>query len=94
MLNMEGYKHNGSLGIASYCNGNCCICKGGDARTCIADTYSFEEATKEQIIDRLNKEKFTNYTDFMIKFLKERYNYTYVKVNILGKELGGTVLNI
>lgn len=63
MLNMEDFGSHGSLGIASYCDGDCCICKAGDSRNCIANTYSFEVATKEQIIDRLNNGRFADYRE-------------------------------
>ena len=76
MLNLEGFKSNGTLGVASYCNGDCCICKGGDSRCCIADTYSFEEATKEQVVNRLNSGRYADNRDLMIDFLKRRYNFS------------------
>lgn len=61
------------------CNGECCVCYFGS--DCIAghgdDFYA--EATKNQIIKRLDEGKFPNYTDYMKKYLKSVYDYDYDK---------------
>ena len=63
----------------SDCSGECCVCANSDG--CIAghgDDY-FSPAPKERIVDNLNKGKYPNYTDYMIKYLIDKYDYIYNK---------------
>jgi hypothetical protein len=63
----------------SDCSGECCVCScaGG----CLAghDDDDFTPATKEQIIERLDDNKYSRYHDYMKLYLKEMYNYEYEK---------------
>lgn len=63
--------------LGSACLGECCLCACG--RGCIAglgDDY-FSPASKEQIINRLDKGEYPDYTDIMKKYLKECFGYNY-----------------
>ena len=63
--------------LGSVCSGECCLCARG--RGCIAghgDDY-FSPASKEQIIDRLDKGEYPGYTKMMKEHLKTRYGYDY-----------------
>lgn len=63
--------------LGSACSGECCLCACG--RGCIAghgDDY-FSPASKEQIIDRLNKGEYPGYTEVMKKYLRDCYGYYY-----------------
>lgn len=63
--------------LSNGCSGECCLCTCG--RGCIAgrgDDY-FSPARKEQIIDRLNKGEYPDYTDVMKKYLRDCYGYYY-----------------
>lgn len=57
---------------------NCCICSAGGG-CCLAgigdDDYS--PATKEQVIERLDNNKYYLDRDEMIQYLKERFDYDY-----------------
>jgi hypothetical protein len=59
------------------CSGECCICACGDF--CLAghgdDGYSL--ASKEQIIERLDKGQYSSYTKTMINTLENIYGYKY-----------------
>ncbi len=73
----------------SDCRGKCCVCACGDF--CLAgygdDDYRL--ASKQQIIDRLNKGDYKNYTDYMINTLKFTYAFEYTKPgpeNVANKE--------
>ena len=59
------------------CSGECCICVCGDA--CLAghgdDYYSL--ASKEQIIQRLDRGQYPSYTDIMLETLKNIYGHKY-----------------
>ena len=63
--------------LGSACSGKCCLCACGSG--CIAghgDDY-FSPASKEQIINRLEKGEYPDYTDIMKKYLKEGFGYNY-----------------
>ena len=63
--------------LGSACSGECWLCARG--RGCLAghgDDY-FSPASKEQIIDRLEKGEYPNYTKMMKEHLKTRYGYNY-----------------
>lgn len=63
----------------SDCSGECCVCACGDG--CLAghgdDDYSL--ASKEQIIERLDKGRYPSYTKTMINTLENVYGYKYNK---------------
>lgn len=62
----------------SDCSGECCVCSNGGG--CIAghgDDY-FSPATKEQIIRNLDNGIYSNYTEYMIKYLANKYDYVYI----------------
>lgn len=64
--------------LFSECSGNCCVCACGSF--CLAghgdDDYS--PAQKEQVIERLNKNKYPLYRDEMIKYLIDKFGYEYI----------------
>ena len=69
----------------SACSGECCICACGDF--CIAghgDDY-FCLASKEQVIDRLDRGTYISYVDYMIGFLK-KLGYEYDLRNLGSKK--------
>lgn len=55
----------------------CAICACADG--CLVFTYEdcFVLANKRQLIDRLNKGKYSNYRQLMIDTLKKQYNHEY-----------------
>ena len=63
----------------SDCSGECCVCSvaGG----CLAGhgDDDFWPASKEQIIERLDKGRFKDYTEMMKEHLLHRFNYDYDK---------------
>lgn len=61
----------------SDCSGECCICACGDLCLAGHGDDNFCLASKEQIIERLDKGKYKSYTDIMIDVLKHRYDYDY-----------------
>lgn len=65
-----------SFEMFSKCS-NCEICAAG--RFCLAGhgDNDYIPATKEQVIERLNNNKYYNYRENMIKYLKEKYSYDY-----------------
>ena len=60
----------------SDCSGECCVCSNGGF--CIAghgDDY-FSPASKEKVVDNLDKGKYEGYKDYMIKYLEDMgYHY-------------------
>ena len=64
----------------SDCSGECCVCAAGAKdSSCLAghgDDY-FSPATKEQIIDNLDKGRYQSYTKYMIQYLANKYDYDY-----------------
>ena len=55
----------------------CCICgAGGGCLAGIGDDDYFP-ATKEQVIERLDNNKYYLHRDEMIQYLKERFDYDY-----------------
>ena len=61
----------------SDCIGECCVCQNDDG--CLARTGEdcFWGASKEQIINRLNKGEYPEYREYMIRYLKNMFGYTY-----------------
>lgn len=63
----------------SDCSGECCICdcSGG----CLAGhgDDDFIPASKEKIIENLDNNRYERYREYMIKYLKEKYNFDYIK---------------
>lgn len=67
----------------SNCSGECCVCAHNWC--CIAGhgDDDFSPASKERIIENLDKDFYPSYTNYMIKYLADKYNYIY---NIKEKE--------
>ena len=63
--------------LFSDCSGECCLC--GVGKGCLAGhgDDDFYPATKEQIIERLDKGRFPSYRQMMIDHLKRAFNYDY-----------------
>lgn len=63
--------------LFSDCSGECCLC--GVGRGCVAGhgDDDFYPATKEQIIERLDKGQYPSYRQMMIDHLKCAFNYDY-----------------
>lgn len=59
---------------------SCGICGNGDGG-CLASMAEdlFTPATKEQIIERLNNNRYTGDRNIMIATLKEKFNYDYIE---------------
>lgn len=59
-------------------NRTCAICWMADG--CLASRYDdyFIPAKKEQLIERLNNNKYPRYRDLMIETLLDNYNYDYI----------------
>lgn len=57
---------------------DCCICSmGGNGCLAGIGDNDYSPATKEQVIDRLNRNAFEWNRDQMIKYLKEKFDYDY-----------------
>jgi hypothetical protein len=69
------------------CESKCPICAVADMY-CLAgngdDDYS--PATKEQVIKRLDEDKFNSKRDMMIKYLKDKFNYDYDSPRVESKK--------
>lgn len=65
--------------LFSDCSGECCLC--GVGRYCVAGHGDDEyyPASKDVIIERLNKGEYPSYTNVMKNHLKNVYNYNYDK---------------
>ena len=61
----------------SNCSGECCVCVCGEFCLAGHGDDDFRLASKQQIIDRLNKGKYKSYTDYMIRVLQNAYAYEY-----------------
>lgn len=63
------------------CSGECYVCACGGF--CLAghnDDY-FVPANKEKVIENLDNNRYERYREYMIKYLKEKFNYDYIKNN-------------
>lgn len=71
----------GMFCLCGYGEKSCGICGAGDG--CLAGNGDddFFPATKEQIIERLDRNQYKSHRDIMIKTLKEKFNYEYVEVD-------------
>ena len=71
----------------SNCSGECAICSCGE--NCLAgngdDDYS--DATKEQVIKRLDNDRYPRYRQLMIDFLRQRYGVIYPPPVLCGRKL-------
>ena len=67
----------------SDCSGECCLCANGGGG-CLAGHGDDEywPANKEQIIERLDKGQFSDHTQTMKNYLKNRFKYDYDKERI------------
>lgn len=61
----------------SSCSGECCVCACSGC--CLAGNGDddFSLASKEKIINNLDTEQFSSFTDYMINTLKNVYGYEY-----------------
>lgn len=61
------------MNFFSDCSGKCCVCRFGDGG-CLAGhgDDEFSPATKEQLVQRLEKGEYPNYRDLIIAKLKEK----------------------
>ena len=61
------------------CSGECCVCACGGG--CLAGNGDddFIPASKEKVIENLDNNKYERYREYMIKYLKEKYNFDYIK---------------
>lgn len=66
----------------SECSGECCVCKLSlkDSR-CIAGhgDNDYIKASKEQVINQIDKNMYKNQREIMIEYLKKEYCYNYHK---------------
>ena len=61
------------------CSGECCVCACGGGCLAGHGDDDFSPATKEQIIERLDKGQYKECTEYMKMYLKSKYNYDYQK---------------
>ena len=61
----------------SDCIGKCCVCAYDEFCLAGHGDDDFCLASKEKIIENLDKEKYPSHTDHMIKVLKNEYRYDY-----------------
>lgn len=68
----------------SDCIGKCCVC--GCRNMCLAGhgDDDFFPASKEKIIDRLNKGGYPRYREYMIDYLKIKYGIEYLGQTKIG----------
>ena len=52
------------------CSGECCICSCGDFCLAGHGDDDYWPASKEQVIDRLNRGAYKSYTDMMVNYLR------------------------
>lgn len=63
----------------SDCSGECCVCACGGFCLAGHGDDDFCLASKEKIIENLDKGYYPSYTDYMIGTLKSMYGYEYKK---------------
>lgn len=63
----------------SDCSGECCVCACGGFCLAGHGDDDYWPASKEQIIDRLTKGQYPDYTQYMIDHLKSQHGYVYRK---------------
>ena len=63
----------------SDCSGKCCLCACGGGCLAGHGDDDFWPASKEQIIERLDKGQYKSYTQIMKDHLKYRFGYDYDK---------------
>lgn len=61
----------------SACSGECCVCGCGNGCLAGHGDDDFYLASKETIIERLDKGEYKSYTKYMINVLKDIYGYEY-----------------
>jgi hypothetical protein len=66
----------------SECSGECCVCS--NSGFCLAGhgDDDFSPASKEKIIENLDEGKYSDYTEYMIKHLANKYGYIYDIKNV------------
>lgn len=63
----------------SDCSGKCCLCACGGGCLAGHGDDDFWPASKEQIIERLDKGQYKSYTQIMKDHLKYQFGYDYDK---------------
>lgn len=63
----------------SDCSGKCCLCACGEGCLAGHGDDDFCPASKEQIIERLDKGQYKSYTQIMKDHLKYQFGYDYDK---------------
>ena len=61
----------------SDCSGECCLCSAGNGCLAGHGDDDFWPATREQIIERLDKGQYPDYRQMMIIHLKNCFGYDY-----------------
>ena len=61
----------------SNCSGECCVCACGGFCLAGHGDDDFTPANKTTIIENLNKGKYPQYKDYMIRYLKIKFDYDY-----------------
>lgn len=61
----------------SNCSGECCVCANGGACLTRHSDDDFSPASKEQIIENLDKGRYPYYTGYMIQYLASEFDYVY-----------------
>jgi UDP-glucose 6-dehydrogenase len=64
--------------LFSECSGNCCVCACGSVCLAGHGDDDYFTAQKEQVVERLNKNKYPLYRDEMIKYLIDKFGYEYI----------------
>ena len=59
------------------CSGECCVCKYGDNCSAGHGDDDYCDATKEQVIERLNNGSYAYCKEIMIAYLRDYFNYEY-----------------
>lgn len=72
-------KEENEMKMFSDCSGECCLCACGGGVGCLAGhgDDDFCPASKEQIIERLDKGQYKDYTLMMKNHLKHQFGYDY-----------------
>lgn len=61
------------------CSGECCVCACGGGCLAGSGDDDFVPASKEKVIENLDSNRYERYREYMIKYLKEKYNFDYIK---------------
>lgn len=61
----------------SGCSGECCVCACGGCCLAGHGDDDFYPASKEKIIENLDNRRYESYREYMINYLKEKYEFDY-----------------